>query len=175
MKLRPTAVVWMRGMLQHEYGVAPTEIHWRPSSARCAMASSTRFSRRGRRPRSCAASRISDAGLFPIMHLIGIRRELAEQHPWLAMNVYKALAKSKALAFEELKLVDTMRVAHPWLADEIGRVQALMGEDYWRYGVKENSREIGALMKYAAADGLISREIGAEELFDPTTAEELRF
>ncbi len=91
------------------------------------------------------------------------------------MNVYKALAKSKALAFEELKLVDTMRVAHPWLADEIGRVQALMGEDYWRYGVKENSREIGALVKYAAADGLISQEIGPEELFDPTTADELRF
>jgi 4,5-dihydroxyphthalate decarboxylase len=50
-----------------------------------------------------------------------------------------------------------------------------MGEDYWRYGVKENSREIGALVKYAAADGLISQEIGPEELFDPTTADELRF
>jgi 4,5-dihydroxyphthalate decarboxylase len=114
-------------------------------------------------------------GLFPIMHLIGIRRELAQKHPWLAMNVYKALVKSKALAFEELKLVDTMRVAHPWLAEEIGRVQALMGEDYWRYGVKENGREIGALVKYAAADGLISQEIGPEELFDSTTADELRF
>ena len=46
-----------------------------------------------------------------------------------------------------------MRVAHSWLADEIGRVQALMGEDYWRYSVKENSREIGALVKFAAATG----------------------
>jgi 4,5-dihydroxyphthalate decarboxylase len=114
-------------------------------------------------------------GLFPIMHLMGIRRELAKQHPWLAMNVYKALLKSKAIALEELRMVDTVRISHPWIAEEIGRVQSLMGEDYWRYGVKENSREIGALVRYAAADGLIENEIGPEELFDRTTGDELRF
>ena len=89
-----TAVVWMRGIIQHEYGVLPTEIHWhsggqeepgrdertplkpipgldlkpigkeQPSSPCCATASSTRCSRRAGRHRSCAASRTS-SGCFP--------------------------------------------------------------------------------------------------------------
>jgi hypothetical protein len=111
MKLRPTAVVWMRGMLQHEYGVAPTEIHWRPSSARCAMASSTRFSRRGRRPRSCAASRISDAGLFPIMHLIGTFEDCVT---WKIHSALLTSACAVALyPFFEIALLETGGVRGP--------------------------------------------------------------
>ena len=36
------------------------------------------------------------------MHLIGVRKTLAEQHPWLPAAVLKAFEQSKAMAVEEL-------------------------------------------------------------------------
>jgi 4,5-dihydroxyphthalate decarboxylase len=117
----------------------------------------------------------AQTGLFPLMHVVGIRRALVEQHPWLPMNVYKAFVAAKAIAMQDMTAMGVMQVTHPWIADEITRVQKLMGRDFWRYGVTENSKELAAMLRYARADGLITRDVAREELFAASTFEALRF
>jgi 4,5-dihydroxyphthalate decarboxylase len=113
--------------------------------------------------------------LFPLMHAIGIRRSLAERHPWLAVNVYVAFRQARAIAMESLTRADTPQVAHPWIAEEIERVKSVMGPDYWPYGIDENRNELNALMRYAEADGLISAPMPLETLFASSTFDHFNF
>ncbi|WP_322101380.1 PhnD/SsuA/transferrin family substrate-binding protein [Paraburkholderia sp. J41] len=114
-------------------------------------------------------------GLFPLMHVVGIRRALVEQHPWLPVNVYAAFCKSRDIALGELTIMDTLRAMHPWLPAEIERVRAIMGQDFWRYGVAENRADLDALQRYAKHDGLIDGEVPIEALFAASTLDRFRF
>ncbi len=212
-----TAVVWMRGMMQHEYGVLPTDIHWRnggqeqpgrqertplkpipgldlkplgpeetlvgllragqldalftaraPSSF---LASEPHIARLFPDTRAAEQAYYKKTGLFPIMHLIGIRKSLVAQHPWLPVSVYKAFCDAKALAMTDLTDVNALMVTLPWLEPETKETIAIMGTDFWKYGVHENLREIEALTQYAYEQGLIDRKVKADVLFAPSTFE----
>ena len=106
--------------------------------------------------------------LFPIMHLIGIRKTLVEQHPWLATSVYKAFVQAKAIAMQEVRDITALNVTLPWVEAEALDSMALMGADYWRYGVKESLHEIDALARYSYEQGLSSRLLTAADLFTPS-------
>jgi 4,5-dihydroxyphthalate decarboxylase len=109
--------------------------------------------------------------IFPIMHAIGIRRSLVERHPWLAVSVYKAFLKAKALATHELGQIGHLAVTLPWSVAEYDRVRAAMGEDYWPYGVAENRHVLETLMGYSFAQGLSPRKLALDEMFAPATAD----
>jgi 4,5-dihydroxyphthalate decarboxylase len=109
--------------------------------------------------------------MFPLMHLIGIRKQLVQQYPWLPTSVYKAFCEAKALAMTDLLDVNALMVTLPWLIAETEATMALMGRDFWAYGVHENMREIEALTQYAHEQGLIDRKVGVEELFHPSMFE----
>jgi len=212
-----TAVVWMRGMMQHEYGVPPTDIHWRnggqeqpgrqertplkpipgldlkplgpdetlvgllrageldalftaraPSSF---LAGEPHIARLFPDTRAAEQAYFKKTGLFPIMHLIGIRKSLVAQNPWLPVSVYKAFCEAKALAMTDLTDVNALMVTLPWLEAETKETMAIMGADYWKYGVHENMREIDALTQYLHEQGLVDRKVGVDELFAPSTFE----
>jgi 4,5-dihydroxyphthalate decarboxylase len=212
-----TAVVWMRGMMQHEYGVLPTDIHWRnggqeqpgrqertplkpipgldlkplgpeetlvgllrageldalftaraPSSF---LAGEPHIARLFPDTRAAEQAYYKKTGLFPIMHLIGIRKSLVAQHPWLPVSLYKAFCEAKALAMTDLTDVNALMVTLPWLEPETKDTIAIMGTDFWKYGVHENRREIEALTQYAYEQGLVDRRLKADELFAPSTFE----
>jgi 4,5-dihydroxyphthalate decarboxylase len=110
-------------------------------------------------------------GMFPIMHLIGVRRSLVERHPWLAASVYKAFVAAKRLCMAELKQIGHLHATLPWLVSEVEAAERLMGTDYWRYGVAENAREIVAMIRYSHAQGLIERVLAPTELFAAATAD----
>lgn len=110
-------------------------------------------------------------GIFPIMHLIGVKKELAARHPWLPTSLYKAFADAKALALEDLRDVNALRVTLPWVEAETQQTAALMGEDFWRYGVEENRKDIETLARYAHEQGLVGRLLPVEELFAAQTLE----
>jgi 4,5-dihydroxyphthalate decarboxylase len=110
-------------------------------------------------------------GLFPLMHLVGIRKELAQQYPWLPTSLYKAFCEAKALAMTDLLDVNALMVTLPWLIAETEETMALMGRDFWPYGIHENLREITALTQYAHEQGLIDRSVSVEELFHPSMFE----
>ena len=114
-------------------------------------------------------------GIFPLMHLMGIRRSLVERHPWLPVNVYKAFVRAKDMALEEMAITDTLRVSHPWIVPEMDDVRALMGHDSWRYGVAENEPELSRLMAYARSDGLMAEDVPMERLFAASTFDKFRF
>lgn len=115
------------------------------------------------------------ARLFPIMHIVGIRKALHEQHPWLAANVYKAFARAKELALADLQHAGRLSVTLPWVVAEYQATKALMGDDYWSYGIAANKRELEALGRYAVEQGLARQPVTPEQLFAPSTLELARF
>ena len=110
-------------------------------------------------------------GMFPIMHLIGIRRDRLEEHPWLATSVYKAFCEAKDIALREVRQAHVPIASLPWMEAEALETIALMGKDYWRYGVEENRKEIEAMVRYSYDQGLAVRKLSVEELFAPSTLE----
>jgi 4,5-dihydroxyphthalate decarboxylase len=101
--------------------------------------------------------------IFPIMHVVGIRRSLVEQNPWLPVAVFKAFIRAKDLIdFRHSTLL-------PWGAAEYRRMQEIMGEDYWSYHLEPNRHVIEAFGRYALNQGLIKRKVEPEELFAAST------
>jgi 4,5-dihydroxyphthalate decarboxylase len=111
---------------------------------------------------------------FPLMHAVGVRRDLHEKHPWLAVSVFKALLDAKAIGLSDMQQTNYLRASLPWLADDLARAKAVLGEDYWAYGVEPARSELEAMARYAVTDGLAPRLVAPEELFAPSTLSPFR-
>ncbi len=120
--------------------------------------------------RSAEEAYFTKTGFFPLMHCVGIRRELHERHPWLAASLMKAFVQAKAICMQDMQMINYTRASLPWLQDDVARVQKVMGSDYWRYGIQENMGELKAMARYAHEDGLIGRLVDPTELFASSTA-----
>ena len=111
-------------------------------------------------------------GIFPILHIAGIRRELAAEHPWLPERVYAAFVEAKRIALREigaLAAAGANPVTLPWFAAEVARTRALMGEDYWSYGIAANRKELETVCRYSVEQYLSERPLTVEELFAEAT------
>jgi 4,5-dihydroxyphthalate decarboxylase len=108
-------------------------------------------------------------GIFPIMHAIGIRRSLVERHPWLAVSVYKAFLKAKALCMHELGQIGHLATSLPWSVAEYDRVRGVMGGDFWSYGAHENQHALDTLARYSFEQGLSVRQLAVADMFVPST------
>lgn len=111
-------------------------------------------------------------GLFPIMHMIGVRTSLLAEDPDLAARVFRAFVAARRVAMETLEETATAsanRLHLPWAAAEWEATRALMGADYWPYGVAENRADLEALCRYSAAQNLAPRAIRPEDLFAAET------
>lgn len=113
-------------------------------------------------------------GIFPIMHLIGIRETLVAEHPWLPSSVMKAFETAKALCLPELDEVTALKITLPWIAAEAEATRAVMGDDYWPYGIDANRATLDALTRYAHEQGLVAERPKPETLFTPQTMETVR-
>lgn len=109
--------------------------------------------------------------IFPIMHVIGIRKSLVEAHPWLAVNVLKAFMKAKDLCWYELGQIGHLFTSLPWGVAEFDATKKLMGNDYWSYGIEHNRHVLEAFMRYHHEQGLSARPLKVEELFPASTFE----
>ncbi|MCC6779226.1 MAG: ABC transporter substrate-binding protein [Hyphomicrobiales bacterium] len=110
-------------------------------------------------------------GIFPIMHVTGIRRELVEKHPWLPAAVLKAFTQSKARCLEAMEETSASKVTLPFLEEQLRVARELMGHDFWSYGLAPNRKVLDRFLRYHHADGLSSRLVTPEELFHPSTHE----
>jgi 4,5-dihydroxyphthalate decarboxylase len=113
-------------------------------------------------------------GVFPIMHAVGIRRDLVDTHPWLAASLYKAFVEAKRLADAELAEVTALKIGLPWLRAELDATRSLMGDDFWPYGVPPNRKTLELMARYSHEQGLAVRKLRVEEMFVPTTLDEIR-
>jgi 4,5-dihydroxyphthalate decarboxylase len=122
-------------------------------------------------PVAAAKDYYKRTGIFPIMHLIGVRRELVEQHPWLPAAVFKAFEHAKAAAVESLADTSSSKVTLPFIEERVMEARALMGEDYWPYGIEPNRKVLDYFLGQHHAQGLSPRRVKVEELFHPGTHE----
>jgi 4,5-dihydroxyphthalate decarboxylase len=127
-----------------------------------------------RDPVAAARDYYKRTGIFPIMHLIGVRGTLAEKHPWLPAAVFKAFEQSKAMALEALSDTSATKVTLPFLEETLKATRDLMGEDYWAYGVEANRKTLEAFLRHHHAQGLSPRLVKVEELFHPATLESFK-
>ena len=210
-----TANVWIRGLLQDEYGLYPRDVHWRRGGIeqpgrdeRTPIELSSEIDLQsipndktlsgmletgeidgfiGARPPSCVTrgaphiARLFETyrdaeedyfrktKIFPIMHVVGIRRALLASRPWLAVSLFKAFVQAKDLCMQEMKQIGHLSTSLPWLVAEGERVRTLMGEDFWSYGVQENQHVLDTFLRYMHEQGLSARRVNAQEIFAPST------
>lgn len=110
-------------------------------------------------------------GIFPIMHVVGIRKELAAQHRWLPGAVFKAFSESKTRALELLADTSATKVTLPFVEEQLKSARETLGDDFWSYGVAANRRTLEAFTHHHFAQGLSARKMAVDELFDPATYE----
>ena len=122
-------------------------------------------------PQATATEWYRRTRLFPIMHTLGIRRTLAEKHPWLPVAIYKAFERSKAMALTKLSDTSATKVTLPFVEEQLGAARRLMGEDFWSYGLESNREVLRRFLERHHAEGLSSRLLTPEELFHPSALE----
>lgn len=109
------------------------------------------------------------SGFFPIMHLVVIRREVYEKHPWMANSLLVAFEEAKALARKRLEDTSALTVALPWLPAALEEVSGLFGGDAFPYGFEANLPILEAMTRYLVEQGMVRRKLNPKELFAPET------
>ena len=120
-------------------------------------------------PQQAATDWYRRTRIFPIMHTLGIRRALAERHPWLPVAAYKAFDRSKAIAVAKLADTSATKVTLPFVEEQLRSARLLMGEDFWAYGLEPNREVLRRFLERHHAEGLSSRLLTPEELFHPAS------
>ena len=206
-----TANVWIRGMLQDDYGVKPADVRWRQGATdhplpplpgqielqhiphgnnlSDMLAAGEIDAIIGARQPACFTQRHEKVArlfpnyreaerdyyrrtrIFPTMHVIAVRRSLAEAHPWLAASVFKAFAEAKRRCMTELAQIGFLYTTLPWSVAELEDTVALMGEDYWPYGVRPNLQTIETFVRYHHVQGLSQEPLSPKNLFALETLE----
>jgi 4,5-dihydroxyphthalate decarboxylase len=115
--------------------------------------------------RSVEAAYYRRTGIFPIMHIVAIRRAVHDAHPWVAQSLYRAFTTARDLAIERLYDTDALTATLPFLIDHVEEARALFGADYWGYGVDANRPALAALCRWIFEQGLAPRLVGPDELF----------
>lgn len=108
-------------------------------------------------------------GIFPIMHAVAVRKDIIEQNPSLPEAVFNAYSQAKQSMYDHLKKMAWVTNSLPWFAQEIEETRALMGENFWPYGITPNRKALETLFQYSYEQGLAKRKLKIEELFHPST------
>jgi 4,5-dihydroxyphthalate decarboxylase len=208
-----TAAVYMRGLMQHEFGVKPSDVEWvqgradrlgrkLPSDVRLTQApagtelgdllergeidflitannplSFRRGAKTVRRLFPNYAELEKDyyrrTKIYPIMHTVVIRRDIYERDPWVAMSLYKAMCEAKERCYLLLQEAGAPKASLAWLQPMIEEEQAIIGRDWYPYGIAPNKASIEALLQYTYEQGLSARRLTIEELFAPSTLRDI--
>lgn len=207
-----SAVLWFRGFLKDQHGIAAEDMDWvqgglevpgrrekfplnlpsgfpltaapegrslsqmladgeldvvmaarRPS---CFVAGHPKITRLYPDYRAAEREYYRSTGIFPIMHAVGIRRDVLDKHPWLAASIYKAFVQAKRLADAEFAETTALKIGLPWVNAEYDATRELMGDDFWSYGLNAaNRRTLEAMARYSYEQGLSIRLLTVEEMF----------
>jgi 4,5-dihydroxyphthalate decarboxylase len=208
-----TAAVYMRGLLQHEYDVKPTDVEWvqgradrlgrrLPGDIRLTQAPAGAelgdllergeidFLMTANNPLSFRRGAPSVRRLFPnyaevekdyyrrtkiypIMHTVVIRRDIYARDPWVALNLYKAFVAAKQHAFRLVMEGGSPKASFAWLQPLLEEERAIIGPDWYPYGIEQNRPSLEALTQYAHEHGLTERRLRIEDLFAPSTLRDI--
>jgi len=216
-----TSLTWIRGIVQHEYGVTPDDIQWVIASKDSSSKASGSPSKQenvlpegmaytegpegqdesdllesgavdalfhAAEPRAIVEGHpkvarlfpdyrrterdyFSKTGIFPIMHAVAIRKDVAKQRPWLPEAVFNAYSQAKQLTYDYMQKSAWYKGSLPWFGQEFEETRKIMGENYWSYGIASNRKTLEALFQYSYEQGLTKRKLTTDELFHPSTVE----
>lgn len=202
--LMTTAVLWMRGILEHEYGIPLTSIEWfaelendvevAPSKnfkitqlpndksvetmlaegkldavlhsdlIKPFLAKDKRVARLFPDSKAEEIAYYKKTGIFPIMHVMGLRQAVVDRHPWVAVNLFRAFEDAKAIAMRRMENPRVIPLA--WYRDAWEEQEAILGPDPWEYGLSDKNRHnLETLIGYSHEQGLIKRRPALDELF----------
>jgi 4,5-dihydroxyphthalate decarboxylase len=208
-----TAAVYMRGLLEHEYGVKPTDVEWvqgradrlghslppdiklkqAPAGAELGdllehgeidfmMTANNPLSFRRGSPNvqrlfpnyaEVEKDYYRRTKIYPIMHTVVIRREIYDRDPWVALSLYKALCRAKEQSYRLVAETGSPKASFAWLQPLLEEEQAIIGPDWYPYGIGPNRETIEALLQYTHEHGLTDRRIKIDELFAPATLRDI--
>lgn len=101
--------------------------------------------------------------IFPIMHVVVLKREIHDRHPWIARSLHKAFEESRRLAYADLRHSNALKVMLPWLQDHLQQTVEDLGSDYWTYGLEPNRHVLETFARYSHEQGLADRCWAPEE------------
>jgi 4,5-dihydroxyphthalate decarboxylase len=104
-------------------------------------------------------------GVWPIMHVIAMKRSIADRHPWVARNLYNAFLESKRRSIERILDPAVSRYPVPWLTAYARRMREMFGGDLFPYGIEENRATLEQMALYTMQQGIAHRLMAPEELF----------
>jgi 4,5-dihydroxyphthalate decarboxylase len=105
--------------------------------------------------------------VYPIMHIIAVKKSVLAQYPWVARNLYNAFESSKRNSLERLSDLSVSRYPVPWLADYVEKIAARFGKDIYPYGIEENRPTLEMFLQYAYEQGIAKKQVAPEDLFPP--------
>jgi 4,5-dihydroxyphthalate decarboxylase len=202
--LMTSAVLWMRGILEHEYGVPLKSIEWfaeldddidvaMPADLRLTrlphaksvetmlaegeldavlhsdlikpfLAKDARVARLFPDHKNEEITYYQKTGIFPIMHVLGLRQSVVEQYPWAAINLFNAFTEAKAIAMQRMQNPRIVPLA--WYRDVLEEQETILGRDPWEYGLTDKNRKtLETLIGYSHEQGLIRQKPTLEQLF----------
>jgi hypothetical protein len=109
--------------------------------------------------------------IFPIMHVVVVRRDVYDRYPWVAQSLYKAFLLARDEARERLYDSSALRFMLPWLNQHLEQAEQLLGADYWSYGLEANRHTLATFLRYHHEQGLSGRLVRPEDLFAPESTE----
>jgi 4,5-dihydroxyphthalate decarboxylase len=199
-----SAILWLRGLLEHEYGVPFKSIDWYTELAEAIEFTPPPGLRLTRIPDDKTIDGMLAEGeidalihpdlidpikdkdprvgrlfpnykeeeisfykrtkIFPIMHVIGIKRAIVEAHPWVPINLFHAFNAAKDVAMKRMENPRIVPLA--WYREAWEEQEDVLGADPWEYGLGENNaKQLEMLVQFSHEQGLISRPIPLDELF----------
>jgi 4,5-dihydroxyphthalate decarboxylase len=202
--LMTSAILWMRGILQHEYGVPLNSIEWvaeldndvevhlsadlkfrklpdggsvekmladgeldavfHSDIIKPLMAGDPRVARLFPDPKAEEMAYYQKTGIFPIMHVTALRKELVDEHPWLPFNLYRAFNEAKKIGMQ--RMVNPRIAPLAWYQAAWEEQERVLGPDPWEYGLTEMNRKVlDTLIGYSHEQGLIKKRFSPDELF----------
>lgn len=112
--------------------------------------------------------------IFPIMHVVVIRRDVYRAHPWVAQSLCKAFGLAQRRAYRDLAETAALKTMLPWLTAHVEEARREMGEDWWSYGLAPNRHVLETFLRYHHEQGLSRERLAPEALFAPETLESFR-
>jgi 4,5-dihydroxyphthalate decarboxylase len=209
-----TAAIFIRGLLQHEYGVDFEKIHWvqgavnhpgshgKPTVLPLLKPMAIEVDPSGKSLSDLIEARVVDAtlgtslpeairtnpdiarlfpdyvelekayykrtGIYPIMHLVAIKKDIHERYPFVATSLYNAFVEAKRIALKNMFNLRALRYMTPFLMRDIDEIYETFNGDPWPYGVEKNRKTLEALVTYLVDQHLIAAPVKVDDLFVPT-------
>ena len=110
-------------------------------------------------------------GIFPTMHIIAMRRDIYDKNRWIAQSLMKGFIESQKITYDDLHVTAALKMMLPWLTHHVEETEALMGKDFWPYGLDANIKPLTTFLRYHYEQGLSKRLLTPAEIFAPESLE----